>query len=134
MALRFKGFALYWTALTGWYEAWVLYSFYTFLEAYLERGHPPGSLHTLAVVTEAHDHGCMMPCCCLRPWRMADGEFVRKNKVGVLQYAIVQTICTAVIFATQFYDKYHDGAISSQYAYMYVTVAVNVSQITVRIV
>jgi len=26
MALRFKGFALYWTALTGWYEAWCVSS------------------------------------------------------------------------------------------------------------
>jgi hypothetical protein len=130
MALRYKGFALYWTALTGWYEAWVVYSFYCYLEAFLEQGSPRGSLARLPVATEAHDHPCMMPCCCLRPWRMADGEFVRKCKVGVLQYALVQTCCTAVTFSTQFYDKYHDGALSTAYAYMYVTVAVNVSQIT----
>jgi hypothetical protein len=107
MAIRFKGFALYWTALTGWYEAWVVYSFYAYLVAYLERNGPRGCLENLAMTKELHDHPCAFPLCCLRPWSMANGEFVRKCRAGVLQYALVQTGCTAVTFATQFYDKYH---------------------------
>ena len=129
-ALRFKELNLYFTALTGWYEAWVIYSFYCYLEAYLERGRAPGSLATSEKVTSLPPHKHLVPCCCLPPWRMDNGEFVRKNKIGVLQYTVVQACCTTVTFVTQFVHKYHDSELSPNWAYMYVTVAVNVSQIT----
>ena len=128
-ALRFKELNLYFTALTGWYEAWVIYSFYCYLESYLERGQPPGSLATSERVTSLPPHKHMVPCCCLPAWRMDNGEFVRKNKIGVLQYTVVQTCCTTVTFVTQFVHKFHDGELSADWAYMYVTVAVNVSQL-----
>ena len=129
-ALRFKELNLYFTALTGWYEAWVIYSFYCYLESYLERGRAPGSLATSERVTSQPPHKHLTPCCCLPPWRMDNGEFVRKNKIGVLQYTVVQACCTTVTFVTQFVHKYHDSELSPNWAYMYVTVAVNVSQIT----
>lgn len=128
LALRFKGVSLYWTALTGWYEAWVIYSFYGFLEGYLERGFPVGSLAHLPHIQAIPPHKHPIPCCCFRPWDMRNGEFVRRNKIGVLQYTLVQTACTAVTFATNYRKLYHDGSTSTSYAYVYVTVAVNLSQ------
>jgi len=128
-ALRFKDVNLYFTALTGWYEAWVIYSFYSFLEAYLERGQAVGSLATSPHIVALPPHKHMMPCCCMPAWRMDNGDFVRRNKIGVLQYALVQACCTLITFITQFVRKYHDGELTPNYAYMYVTVAVNVSQL-----
>ena len=128
-ALRFKDVNLYFTALTGWYEAWVIYSFYSYLEAYLERGQPVGSLATSERVTSQPPHKHMVPCCCLPAWRMDNGDFIRRNKIGVLQYTVVQTLCTAVTFITQFVRKFHDGELSPNWAYMYVTVAINLSQV-----
>jgi len=129
LALRFKGVALYFTVLTGAYEAWTIHAFYNFLEAYLERGHPPGSLAQLPDVKALTPHKHIIPCCCLRPWAMDNGEFVRKNKAGVLQYTLVQSACTIVTFATEYRKLYHDGSTSTSYAYVYVTVAVNLSQV-----
>ena len=128
LALRFKGVSLYWTALTGWYEAWVIYSFYGYLEGYLERGFPAGSLAHIPHIQAIPPHKHPIPCCCFRPWSMTNGEFVRRNKIGVLQYTLVQTACTAVTFATNYKKLYHDGSTSTSYAYVYVTVAVNLSQ------
>jgi hypothetical protein len=94
-----------------------------------ERGHPAGTLRHLPVITQAHAHPHVPPCnMCLAPWGMADGEFIRKCKAGVLQYALVQTGCTIVTFATQYAHQFHDGEASPKHAYMYVTVAINVSQ------
>jgi hypothetical protein len=126
---RYHEVSLYFQAMCGWYEAWVIYSFYAYLQAYLERGSPPGTLAHLPVVTGTHPHAHVFPCgLCMRPWGMADGEFVAKCKRGVLQYALVQTGCTAVTFATQYARQFHDGEISYKHSYMYVTIAINVSQ------
>ena len=130
VALRWQYAGVYMTVLTGWYEAWVLYSFYTYLEGYLEADFPPGSLAQLDLVKLTPPHRHMLPCCCLVPWRMDDGQFVRLNKIGVLQYALVQTLCTAVTFATNLSGWWHDGALDARYAFIYVTVAVNISQLT----
>ena len=129
VALRWQYAGVYMTVLTGWYEAWVLYSFYTYLEAYLECDAPPGSLAELPVVKETPAHRHMAPCCCARPWRMTDGQFVRFNKAGVLQYTLVQTLCTVITFGTSLGGVWHDGVVDPRYAYMYVTIAVNVSQL-----
>jgi len=131
VALRWQYAGVYMLVLTGWYEAWVLYSFYTYLEVWLEGtvGGAPGSLAELGFVRETPPHRHLLPCCCLRPWRMTDGEFVRRNKVGVLQYTLVQTLCTVITFGTQLGGVWHDGATDPRYAYVYVTVVVNLSQV-----
>jgi Organic solute transporter Ostalpha len=120
---------VYMGVLTGWYEAWVLQSFYNYLETYLEGDNEPGSLAKLPVVTETPEHKHIFPFGCFRPWRMTDGEFIFRNKVGVLQYTLVQTVCTLVTFAAQLSGKYHDGDTSAKYAYVWVTVLINVSQV-----
>ena len=130
LALRYYHLGLYFSALTGWYEAWALWAFFAFLERYLEQGHPCGSLHTLHVVTHHEDHKHIFPAnaCCWR-WSMKNGEFVRRCKVGIIQYAIVETLCTTVTFATAYADKYGDGEVHTNAAYIYVTIAVNLSQV-----
>ena len=120
----------YMGVLTGWYEAWVLQSFYNYLEAFLEGEHgEPGSLARLPVVTETPEHRLLFPFCWCKPWRMTDGQFIFRSKLLVLQYTLVQTICTFVTFVTQLTGDYHDGDSSSKYAYVWVTALINISQV-----
>lgn len=155
MALRFREVGLYWTALTGWYEAWVLYSFYMFLAQYLSIHTPDGvaaeeadegvPLAERSWVRAMEPHAHMAPCCLvLRPWRMDTGQCLARCKFGCMQYTVVQSLCTLVVFATEYGNRYYSasaaeaaadggtGATAAYYgtsAYAYVTVAVNLSQI-----
>jgi hypothetical protein len=127
-AIVYPSTYVYFVNLTGWYEGFALWSFYAYLECYLERGSPPGSLPTLSVIRDSHEHKHLMPFTCLRPWRMSDGEFVRRCKIGVLQYTVVISICTLVVFITEPTHTWNDGVLSPYYAYSWITAAVFASQ------
>lgn len=128
LALRFKEAGIYLGAARDAYEAWTIYAFYSYLTSYLEGDGERGSLAINPVVTEAHDHPHMFPCCCVPAWSMANGEFVRKNQRGVLQYSIIQLACAIITFATQYAHKFHDGEVKADAAWPYIAFTINLSQ------
>lgn len=85
-------------------------AFYSYLCAYLEgeKG-APGSLVVNPIVTKTHDHKHMFPFCCLKPWSMHDGKFVRYTHLGVSQYSFIQAACAIATFATEYTKTFHDG-------------------------
>lgn len=75
------------------YEAYVIFSFMQYLVTYLD-----GDSDSLGVrlaskpaITGQHKP----PFCCLPRWQM-DGEFLRKCKIGVLQYVMMRVVTTVV--------------------------------------
>ena len=107
------------------YEAFVLYSFYQLMLQFLG-GH--AKLSARLAATGRTRSKCIPGCCCFRPWRMGS-RFVHRCTVGVYQYVLLKIICSLLTIFTELGHVYHEGSWSPTYAYVWLMVTINISQI-----
>lgn len=105
------------------YEAFVLYSFYMFLVAYL------GGKNVLANTLRSKSQvQHSVPCCCLVPWTMG-GKFLQRSMFGILQYIPIKVMTSIVTLIASSFQKYGEGQFFNPYvAYPYVCFIMNCSQ------
>jgi hypothetical protein len=90
MALTIPKTALYLDTVRECYEAYVLYNFLCYLCNFLK------SEYNLEAELEARPTVIhLFPCCCIPPWPKG-AVFLRRCRIGVLQYVVVRLVVTAV--------------------------------------
>ncbi|GAQ82047.1 hypothetical protein KFL_000980340 [Klebsormidium nitens] len=124
LALRFKNVAIYINTLRECYEAYVIYSFFEYLLAYVGGETRLGEEIELKPQVE-HVFPFSLA---LKPWRMGQ-TFVKNCKVGVHNYVVVQPILTMTALFCEWGGYYGEGSFNPQKAYVYLTFVYNVSQI-----
>ena len=89
--------------------------------------HNRQDLHYLLEGTGVHKHGA--PIWCLAPWEPGE-VWLRRCRIGVLQYALLKVALTAVVFITRWLGVYNEqaGLRDLTDAYVYVTVIQGISQ------
>lgn len=124
-ALRFKEARMYLDPLRECYQAFVIYSFFAFLVAYLED--TVGNVGDYLAKKPQVPH--LRPArYCVPSWPMGP-VFLARCKRGVLYYVILRPICTAVEIATEATGNFDYGVVSFKNAYIYVAVTVLTSQL-----
>jgi len=123
LSLQFTQFSLYFDTLREWYEAYALYNFMALVLRFLLRN------YDLRYVLEYKPHQPhIFPFCCLVPFP-AGLPFIASCKSGVVQYCFVRTLTTLVALVTQLTDRYHEGEFDFRFAYLYLVVVNNISQV-----
>eukprot|EP00293_Proteomonas_sulcata_P017584 CAMPEP_0184292530 /NCGR_PEP_ID=MMETSP1049-20130417/4295_1 /TAXON_ID=77928 /ORGANISM="Proteomonas sulcata, Strain CCMP704" /LENGTH=243 /DNA_ID=CAMNT_0026600341 /DNA_START=83 /DNA_END=814 /DNA_ORIENTATION=- len=69
----------------------------------------------------------IIPCCCLRPWRL-DSEFMDRCSIGVWQYVFIRTSSAIAVIVFEQYDMYGEGHLDWGKFYVYNVLVVNMSQ------
>ncbi|VDK34600.1 unnamed protein product [Taenia asiatica] len=123
-ALRFPKYAIYFDTLRECYEAYAIYNFLAFLLNYLRRKDANLNNHLATVPQVKH----IIPFCCLKPWQMGR-PFIEHCRHGVLQYTVIRPITTIIALICEVCKVYEETNFSPRYAYVYLTVINNISQI-----
>lgn len=127
-SLRYLSVSIYMSTLREWYEAYVIFSFLSFLIAYM--GGEEELVRKLATKAQSRARH-IAPFCCFRDWRMGR-EFLVKIKVGTLQYVVAKFVTSVITFACQSADVYDEGNFSFTRGYVYCTIINNASQTVSR--
>ncbi|VDO08498.1 unnamed protein product [Rodentolepis nana] len=112
-ALRFPEYGIYFDTLRECYEAYAIYNFLTFLLNYLRRK-DANLVNHLAIVPQVKH---------LPP------PFIEHCRHGVLQYTVIRPITTIVALICEGAKVYQETNFSPKYAYLYLTIINNISQI-----
>lgn len=123
-ALRFPQYAIYFDTLRECYEAYAIYNFLAFLLNYLRKKDANLNNHLASVPQVKH----IVPFCCLKPWQMGR-PFIEHCRHGVLQYTVIRPITTIIALICEVCKVYEETNFSPRYAYVYLTVINNISQI-----
>jgi len=123
LSLRFTQYSIYFDTLREWYEAYALYNFMALVLRFLERSY---DLRYVLEYKPRQMH--IIPFCCLPPFPHGQ-KFILNCKSGVVQYSFIRTLTTLIALCTQLADKYHEGDFHPQYAYLYIVIINNISQI-----
>jgi len=123
IGLCYPDLYIYCDTIRDFYEALVIYSFYQLLVNGLLQGERKiiSGLENLP----KQDH--LAPFCCLNTWAMGH-EFLRKTKLGILQYVPVKLIMSIVTYLLWGNNLYEDGSFNFKRGYVYVSLITNVSQ------
>ncbi|CAL5227331.1 g10272 [Coccomyxa viridis] len=124
LALRFESAQIYLDTIRECYEAFVIYSFFMYLLAYLEDEYGDISVYLSTKEEVPHMWGVQW---LLKPWRMGD-DFMWQSKKGVLGYVILRPLMTAVGFVASLIGVYGDGELRFDRVYLYTTIVSNISQ------
>ena len=124
LSLRFTQFSIYFDTLREWYEAYALYNFMALVLRFLERNY---DLRYVLEYKPRQMH--IIPFCCLPPFPHGQ-KFILNCKSGVVQYSFIRTLTTLIALCTQLADKYHEGDFHPQYAYLYIVMINNISQVS----
>lgn len=108
------------------YEAYVIYSFVYYLIALL--GEELALAELLRNKPPSKGRHWFPLNWCIRPWTMGH-EFLRKCKVGVLQYVIVKNLMAITIIVLENLDLYGENHFDLKKGYMWVTIVNNCSQL-----
>ncbi|EIE26342.1 DUF300-domain-containing protein, partial [Coccomyxa subellipsoidea C-169] len=123
-ALRFESTQIYLDTFRECYEAFVIYSFFMYLLAYLEEEYGDISVYLSTKEEIPHMWGIQY---LYKPWQMGD-DFLWQCKKGVLGYVILRPLMTAVGVVAQLLGVYGDGKLRFDCVYLYTTIISNVSQ------
>ena len=123
LSLRFTQYSIYFDTLREWYEAYALYNFMALVLRFLERNY---DLRYVLEYKPRQMH--IIPFCCLPPFPHGQ-KFILNCKSGVVQYSFIRTLTTLIALCTQLADKYHEGDFHPQYAYLYIVLINNISQV-----
>lgn len=110
LAIRYKDQKIYLETMREAYEAWVIYNFFNMLltfcggEEYLRRL----LLEKSAVTGRSRAH-MLPPLCWSRGWRLTNGEFVRRCKLGTFQYVFLRTTLAILTLILEKYDLFGEG-------------------------
>ena len=124
LSLRFTQYSIYFDTLREWYEAYALYNFMALVLRFLERNY---DLRYVLEYKPRQMH--IIPFCCLPPFPHGQ-KFILNCKSGVVQYSFIRTLTTLIALCTQLADKYHEGDFHPQYAYLYIVLINNISQVS----
>ncbi|KAG2436373.1 hypothetical protein HXX76_006680 [Chlamydomonas incerta] len=124
-ALRFRRAREYLDPIRECYEAFVIYSFFAYLMAYLQDTLGDVNEHLAKKPQMQHLWGVRW---LLRPWDMGT-QFLWECKKGVLNYVILRPICTSLAFITDIFDEYGEGQINFRKSYVYLAAVTNFSQL-----
>ena len=72
--------------------------------------------------------------CCLRPWGLSDGEFLRRCKQGTLQYVVIKIVCACLTVVLANAGAYGEGELNWFKGWPYVTFISNYSQVQAYII
>ncbi len=108
------------------YEGFVIWSFFSFL---LEFMGGEAAVVSLLSNKQAEAHHMAPFKWCLKPWSVSDSTFVRRTKFGVLQYVPLRLACALLSLIAQQFGFYGSGEFEPQYAYPWLTLITNCSQI-----
>eukprot|EP00013_Stygamoeba_regulata_P019732 CAMPEP_0177656948 /NCGR_PEP_ID=MMETSP0447-20121125/15888_1 /TAXON_ID=0 /ORGANISM="Stygamoeba regulata, Strain BSH-02190019" /LENGTH=413 /DNA_ID=CAMNT_0019161199 /DNA_START=96 /DNA_END=1337 /DNA_ORIENTATION=+ len=119
-SLKFVRYSLYFDTIRDCYEAYVLYSFFSLLVAYL------GGNDNLEVIMEGippMQHS--FPCCMFTfiPGR----SFLVQCKRIILQFVYIKPLLAILAVAFNFFGLYGDGEFRWNCAYPYITIVANLS-------
>ena len=90
IALTFQESAIYLDTIRECYEAYVLYNFLCYLCNFLTSEYDlVAELEARPTVTHH------VPCCCIPPWPKG-AVFLRRCRIGVLQYVVVRVLVTII--------------------------------------
>jgi hypothetical protein len=129
LALRFREQAVYFTVARELYEALVIRDFYTLLMYALSNGSGRVDVVTAKCLAAGKRETHMLaPLCNVRPWRVDNGEFFRKTRVGVFQYVVVRSIMAVATFLAEWNGTLGEGSYSFRTLYVYNVVILNASQ------
>lgn len=124
LGMKFPASAIYLDTLRECYEAFVIYSFMKYLLNFLYRD-TDSDLLIQCKPPQKH----LFPLCWLDP--LPGGyKFLNHIKQGILQYTVVRPITTMVALITQICGVYGEGSWSLSYAYIYLFIVNNLSQMT----
>ncbi|KAG2484774.1 hypothetical protein HYH03_016428 [Edaphochlamys debaryana] len=124
-ALRFRKAREYLDPIRECYEAFVIYSFFAYLMAYLQDNLGDLDEYMSNKPQKQHLWGLHW---ILKPWDMGT-RFLWECKKGVLNYVILRPICTALAFITDIFDKYGEGQINFKKSYIYLATVTSSSQL-----
>ncbi|GLC61465.1 hypothetical protein PLESTB_001759200 [Pleodorina starrii] len=124
-ALRFRKAREYLDPIRECYEAFVIYSFFAYLMAFLQDTYGDLDEHMSKKPQMQHMWSVQYV---LRPWDMGT-RFLWECKKGVLNYVILRPICTGLAFITDIFDKYGEGQINFKKSYVYLAAVTNFSQL-----
>jgi hypothetical protein len=123
LSLKFTVYSIYFDTLREWYEAYALYNFMALVLRFLERNY---DLRYVLEYKPTQNH--IIPFCCLPPFQRGE-KFILSCKSGVIQYSFVRTLTTLIALICQMTDTFHEGDFHPAYAYLYIVIINNVSQI-----
>jgi len=118
---------MYFDLVRECYEAFVIYSFYSFLVAYLG-----GETQLDLIFSRKPQQKHMMPFCFLPSWAMGSqglNSFLLQTQMGTLQYVIVRPFCAFLTFLFSMTGVYHEGSLNPKYGYFWTALLTNLSQI-----
>ncbi|GIL57644.1 hypothetical protein Vafri_12839 [Volvox africanus] len=124
-ALRFQKAREYLDPIRECYEAFVIYSFFAYLMAFLQDTYGDLEEH-MSRKPQMQHMWCLQYV--LYPWDMGT-RFLWECKKGVLNYVILRPICTALAFITDIFNKYGEGQIDFKKSYVYLAAMTNFSQL-----
>jgi hypothetical protein len=118
-ALLFKDSAFFLDTIRKLYEAFVLYSFFTYLVEYL------GGFDVLYLTVEKKEKFLhLFPFCLIPPWEPGK-EFVEGCRTGVHLYVFFRVITSLLAFILEPFGWYHGGNLSLDSVYLYTTIINN---------
>lgn len=115
--------SIYFDSLRECYEAYVIYNFMKFLFNYLNE-EEVNFVSNLELKPQTKH---FFPLCCLPTWEMGR-ELVHNCKHGILQYAVVRPVTTAISFICELADVYKEGEFKGNSAFPYMIAVNNFSQ------
>jgi hypothetical protein len=109
------------------YEAFVIYSFFEFLLAYLSKGKSYLDYTSQFENFDEVEH--MFPFkYILSKWTIGR-NFLQNTMFGTFQYVIIKLLCGFAIFIMSFFDIYEDGKLSFESSHVYIVIIASISQI-----
>eukprot|EP00199_Chlamydomonas_sp_CCMP681_P000604 CAMPEP_0119112536 /NCGR_PEP_ID=MMETSP1180-20130426/40661_1 /TAXON_ID=3052 ORGANISM="Chlamydomonas cf sp, Strain CCMP681" /NCGR_SAMPLE_ID=MMETSP1180 /ASSEMBLY_ACC=CAM_ASM_000741 /LENGTH=467 /DNA_ID=CAMNT_0007100083 /DNA_START=261 /DNA_END=1665 /DNA_ORIENTATION=- len=124
-ALRFRDAREYLDPIRECYEAFVIWSFFAYLMAYLED--EKGDVEVYLSFKPPMKHFPPFKWL-LKPWPMGR-SFLLQTKKGVMNYVILRPITTAIALITDQYDLYGQGHFDYRKSYIYLSLVTNFSQL-----
>lgn len=124
LSLRFHEARIYIDSVRDFYEAYVIASFVYYLMALL--GGQDALVYLLANKDPALGRHTFPLSLILQPWVLGE-DFALQCKHGVLQYVVIKTFCTVLIFLCESAGIYGEGKFDWFVAYPYLCLLQNVS-------
>lgn len=129
LALRFPDSKVYLETCRECYEAYVLYSFYNLMLAFLGgKAQLAEKLKARGVAQGRERAKHVFPFCCLRGWKLGS-RFIHRCTVGCYQYVLLRVLCSAIALITEATHTYGEGNFSPGKFYLWSTIIINISQV-----
>ncbi|XP_022086438.1 transmembrane protein 184C-like [Acanthaster planci] len=121
-ALRFPAAEIYLDTLRQLYQAYVIYNYVFYLLTFFEE--VPNFKERLLAKPLIKSPA---PCCCVKA--VPNQRIINRCRNGVLNYTVIRIIFSGISLVTDLLGKFEEGNYSPNFAYLWVTICVTISQI-----